>query len=259
MLTPYTSIRDELARLDSNRERRYPREAEMWSKRTPSSMRGTSRSDTEYEDSLFYGTDWKSNPTTISRRTKGSRSQAYASGPAESESGDDIQGSPSNIAPLPSSDVRPIATGIPTSDELAALCSDLDLDDQTAKGGAARKHTLTRSQTSTPPVGIDGQRKLQRRRGDTHPEDVASEDELSDGRRKLRRRVTGEPKTNKEKLSKALQKANIAVVLDNQRIIEGALVAYQGACTLLQEVTDDTSEGSGKRKLENIVSILPIS
>lgn len=220
-------------------------------------MRGTSRSDTEYEDSLFYGTDWKSNPTTISRRARGSRSQAYASGPAESESEDDIQGSPSNIAPLPSSDVRPIATGIPTSDELAAFCSDLDLDDQAAKGGAARKHTPTRSQTSTPPVGIDGPRRLQRRRGDTRPDVVASEDELIDRPRKLRPRVTEELKTNKEKLSKALQKANSAVVLDNQRIIEGALVAYQGACILLQEVIDDTSEGSDKRKLEDIVSTLP--
>lgn len=228
----------------------------MRSNRTPSSMRGTSRSDTEYEDSLFYGTDWKSNPTTISRRTKGSRSQAYASGPAESESEDDIQGSPSNIAPLPTSDVRPIATGIPTSDELAALCSDLDLD-QATKGEAAPKHTLMWSETSFPPVDIGGPRKLQRRRGDTRPEVVASEDELMDGPRKLRRRVTGEPRTNKEKLSKALQKANSAVVLDNQRIIEGALVAYQGACTLLQEVIDDTSEGSDKRKLEDIVSTLP--
>ena len=224
---------------------------------TPSSIRGTSRSDTEYEDSLFYGTDWKSNPTTISRRTKGSRSQAYASGPAESESEDDIQGSPSNIAPLPTSDVRPIATGIPTSDELAALCSDLDLNDQATKGEAAPKHTLMGSETSTPPVDIGGQRKLQRRRGDTRPEVVDSEDELMDGPRKLRRRVTGEPKTSKEKLSKALQKANSAVVLDNQRIIEGALVAYQGTCTLLQEVIDDTSEGSDKRKLENIVSTSP--
>ena len=219
-------------------------------------MRGTSRSDTEYEDSLFYGTDWKSNPTTISRRTKGSRSQAYASGPAESESEDDIQGSPSNIAPLPSSDVRPITTGIPTSDELAALCSDLDLDDQAAQGEAEHKHTPTRGQTLTP-LGVDGPRKLQRRRGDKGPEVDASEDELIDGSRKLRRRVTGEPKTNKEKLSKALQKANSAVVLDNQRIIEGALVAYQGVCTLLKEVIGETLEGMDKRKLETIVSILP--
>lgn len=229
----------------------------MRSNRTPSSIRGTSRSDTEYEDSLFYGTDWKSNPTTVSRRTKGSRSQDYASGPAESESEDDIQGSPSNIAPLPTSDVRPIATGIPTSDELAALCSDFELNDQAARGEAARKHTQARSQTSTPPVDADGPRKLQRRRGDTRPEVVASEDELIDGPRKLRRRVTGEPKTNKEKLSKALQKANSAVVLDNQRIIEGALVAYQGACTLLQEVIDDTSERLDKRNLEDIVSFSP--
>lgn len=206
---------------------------------------------------MFYGTDWKSNPTTISRRTKGSRSQAYASGPAESESEDDIQGSPSNIGPLQTSDVRPIATGIPTSDELAALCSDLDFDEQTTKGEAALKHTLMKSETSTPSDDVDGPRKLQRRRGDTRPEVVASEDELMDRPRRLRRRVTGEPQTNKEKLSKALQKANSAVVLDNQRIIEGALVAYQGACTLLQEVIDDTLEGSNKRKLVDIVSNSP--
>jgi chromosome condensin MukBEF MukE localization factor len=58
-------------------------------------------------------------------------------------------------------------------------------------------------------------------------------------------------------LSKALQKANTAVLLDNAANFEGAIEAYQDACQLLQLVmvrssgTDDE-----KSKLQEIVSCL---
>lgn len=63
--------------------------------------------------------------------------------------------------------------------------------------------------------------------------------------------------SQKAMLSKALQKANTAVLLDNAANFEGAIEAYQDACQLLQLVmvrssgTDDE-----KSKLQEIVSYL---
>ncbi|KAK6388557.1 hypothetical protein LTR65_007713 [Meristemomyces frigidus] len=53
-------------------------------------------------------------------------------------------------------------------------------------------------------------------------------------------------------LSKALQKANTAVLLDNAQNFEGALDAYSDACRLLQQVMDRSSGADDKRKLEAI-------
>jgi hypothetical protein len=55
-------------------------------------------------------------------------------------------------------------------------------------------------------------------------------------------------------LSKALQKANHAVVLDNAQNFEGAVEAYNDACELLQQVMLRSSGEDDRRKLEAIVS-----
>jgi hypothetical protein len=54
-------------------------------------------------------------------------------------------------------------------------------------------------------------------------------------------------------LSRALQKANTAVQLDNAQNFEGARQAYGEACELLQHVLQRTSADEDKRKLEAIV------
>jgi chromosome condensin MukBEF MukE localization factor len=55
-------------------------------------------------------------------------------------------------------------------------------------------------------------------------------------------------------LSKALQKANTAVLLDNAANFEGAIEAYQDACELLQSVLLRSSGGDvEKYKLQEIV------
>lgn len=59
-------------------------------------------------------------------------------------------------------------------------------------------------------------------------------------------------KEKKAMLSKALQKANTAVLLDNAQNFEGALEAYSDACRLLQQVMDRTSGVEDKRKLDSI-------
>ncbi|KAK0386671.1 hypothetical protein NLU13_6506 [Sarocladium strictum] len=60
------------------------------------------------------------------------------------------------------------------------------------------------------------------------------------------------PPSQKAMLTKALQKANTAVQLDNAHNFEGARQAYAEACDLLQQVLHRTSADEDKRKLEAI-------
>lgn len=66
---------------------------------------------------------------------------------------------------------------------------------------------------------------------------------------------SSKPPSQKAMLSKALQKANTAVVLDNAQNFEGAMEAYSEACDLLQQVMLRSSGDEDRRKLEAIVSI----
>ncbi|KAM3413797.1 hypothetical protein BST61_g10481 [Cercospora zeina] len=59
-------------------------------------------------------------------------------------------------------------------------------------------------------------------------------------------------KDKKSMLSKALQKANTAVLLDNAQNYEGALEAYGDACDLLTQVMARTSGEEDQRKLDAI-------
>ncbi|KMP00869.1 hypothetical protein CIRG_01011 [Coccidioides immitis RMSCC 2394] len=58
--------------------------------------------------------------------------------------------------------------------------------------------------------------------------------------------------SQKSMLSKALQKANTAVLLDNAANYEGAIDAYSDACDLLMQVMRRTDGGDEKQKLEEI-------
>lgn len=60
-------------------------------------------------------------------------------------------------------------------------------------------------------------------------------------------------KDKKTMLSRALQKANTAVLLDHAQNFEGAMEAYGDACKLLQQVMARSSGEEDKRKLEAIV------
>lgn len=63
----------------------------------------------------------------------------------------------------------------------------------------------------------------------------------------------------KTMLSRALQKANTAVLLDNAQNFEGAMEAYSDACSLLEQVMIRTSGEEDRRKLESIVRISHLS
>ena len=58
--------------------------------------------------------------------------------------------------------------------------------------------------------------------------------------------------TQKTMLSRALAKANTAVLLDNAQNIEGAIEAYAEACDLLQEVMMRSSDSEDRKKLSAI-------
>jgi hypothetical protein len=62
-------------------------------------------------------------------------------------------------------------------------------------------------------------------------------------------------KDRKAMLSRALQKAHTAVLLDNAQNYEGAIEAYSDACDLLQQVLVRSTADEERRKLEQIVSI----
>ncbi|KAF2106307.1 hypothetical protein BDV96DRAFT_336653 [Lophiotrema nucula] len=59
-------------------------------------------------------------------------------------------------------------------------------------------------------------------------------------------------KDKKTMLSRALQKANTAVLLDNAQNFEGAMEAYGDACKLLQQVMIRSSGEEDRRKLDSI-------
>lgn len=64
------------------------------------------------------------------------------------------------------------------------------------------------------------------------------------------------PPSQKAMLSRALQKANTAVQLDNAQNFEGARQSYAEACELLHQVLSRTSTEEDRRKLEAIVSMI---
>ena len=76
--------------------------------------------------------------------------------------------------------------------------------------------------------------------------------------RSLRARTSKrKPPSQKAMLSKALEKANHAVLLDNAQNFEGAMDAYEDACTLLQQAMSRSSTDEDRRKLEAVVSKMP--
>ncbi|KAG8532566.1 uncharacterized protein KY384_002443 [Bacidia gigantensis] len=83
--------------------------------------------------------------------------------------------------------------------------------------------------------------------GTTEGESSASDRRDSTQRRRKRR-----PPSQKALLSKALAKANHAVVLDGKQNVEGAVLAYGDACNLLRQVMVRSSGEDDRRKLEAV-------
>ena len=88
--------------------------------------------------------------------------------------------------------------------------------------------------------------------GSTEAESSASSLRSNKDGRKRRHKSPSQ----KAMLSKALQKAHTAVLLDNAQNFEGAIEAYRDACALLQHVMIKSPGEEDRKKLEAIVSAL---
>lgn len=130
------------------------------------------------------------------------------------------------------------------------------LSDITASSKAVQRppHTAHRNKDQASGIGHSRHRgEAGKGSGGTGDESSASS-ARSDHDRGRRRR----PPSQKAMLSKALQKANHAVLLDNAQNFEGAMDAYGDACALLQQVMMRSSGDDDRRKLEAIVRDLPV-
>lgn len=68
-------------------------------------------------------------------------------------------------------------------------------------------------------------------------------------------KISSKKTSEKTMLSKALKKANNAVLLDNSKDFQGARSAYREACDLLYQVVLRAKAHEDKTKLEAIVSL----
>ena len=116
--------------------------------------------------------------------------------------------------------------------------------------GASRAHLKGRRRTSKTGHSRNPD-DISKGSGGTEGESSASS--IQSNRPKEHRRKTP---SQKAMLSKALQKANHAVLLDNAQNFEGAVDAYADACALLQQVMQRSSGDEDRRKLEAVVCAL---
>lgn len=115
--------------------------------------------------------------------------------------------------------------------------------------GASRGASKARRRTSR---SGHSRNREESSRGSGGTEAESSASSVRSNRPKEHRR---KPPSQKAMLSKALQKANHAVLLDNAQNFEGAVGAYADACALLQQVMQRSSGDEDRKKLEAVVSV----
>ncbi|PVH96380.1 hypothetical protein DM02DRAFT_535467, partial [Periconia macrospinosa] len=119
-------------------------------------------------------------------------------------------------------------------------------------GPAGRSSAVPSRDTAQPPQSAGHERSFSKEQ-DSRGRSDSTSSRLDDGylstppRTRERRE-----KDKKAMLSRALQKANTAVLLDNAQNFEGAMEAYSDACKLLQQVMIRSTGEEDKRKLDSI-------
>jgi hypothetical protein len=148
--------------------------------------------------------------------------------------------------------------GRPTKSPLA-LQQAVEITSHPRSRPGAPAHSTQSSESSIPPS-----HRVPHSKHSTHTSsDLARSRARSISDASLRDGNTSTPPRTRERrerdkktmLSKALQKANTAVLLDNAQNFEGAKDAYNDACQLLSQVMQRSSGEDDRRKLEAIVSI----
>lgn len=88
---------------------------------------------------------------------------------------------------------------------------------------------------------------------EARPDPVLQSASISSSTSESDRSRASRPSSQKGMLSRALQQANSAVVLDNAQDFDRAIEAYADACHLLQQVMRGKTGPEDRRKLEAIV------
>lgn len=144
------------------------------------------------------------------------------------------------------------------TDHLIALPSQNDYFDD-GYGGMAKTKRVVMVRNPSAPVTVTHTEEINsqnaRANGATSRLEMEQRPKTSAPEGNGHRRPRNRERTERDKktmLSKALQKANTAVLLDNAQNYEGALEAYGDACDLLTQVMERTSGEDDKRKLDAI-------
>ena len=167
------------------------------------------------KDQDYFGSQW----TGASSAKSASRSKATTPGASSRASPAPLQSPNSANVKVPESVYSPRVTTFPRQE-------------QRRSSGHRRRRTSSVKSSGT-----------------TEGESSAS-DHRDIARKTRRRRAPSQ----KALLSKALAKANHAVVLDGKQNVEGAILAYGDACNLLRQVMVRSSGEDDRRKLEAVVS-----
>ena len=140
--------------------------------------------------------------------------------------------------------------------------SPITIDNSTSPGSSGAPETVYSPRTASRLKHASrriSQNGRHRHRDDTNKGSGTTEGEssASDNRARADRVQKRKAPSQKAMLSKALQKAHHAVTLDQHSNFEGAMHAYQDACSLLEKVMIRSSGIEDQQKLNAVVSYTP--
>lgn len=232
-----------------------------WSQSTGSSKDSPEERSSAFPRRMSFS-NIEQSPSRLRKARPSVRSPQYES--ARTVDGSAVQLPP--IITLPSlqqavnDSVTPLTTAVtPSTAGLYSGAGGRDYFGSSWDGFASRGNSRTRSDSVDPLGPAPATSSPSRRReGDIrgHSRNRSQAEKSSSGTvssTRSRRHGAKQP-SQKAMLSKALQKANTAVLLDNAQNFEGAIGAYSEACELLAQVMSRSSGDDDKKKLEAIVS-----
>ncbi|GAB7360878.1 hypothetical protein MBLNU230_g0864t1 [Neophaeotheca triangularis] len=248
-LSPPPRIRTGSARSPGSSPQMGPASARYNPQRRPSSPTSSPQKENKYQRG-----NWQQAPPTALPPLHTSRAQGD---PFETASPSTVQtNTPSTTGLGTPSTISSYANDYFGAESVSPRTTVNSKRPMTTRNNTAPLHTLNHSRTQGSDASHISYRSSthldETSRFGTKVEDKSEgKSEGKSGHGRSRTREKGE-RDKKSMLSKALQKANTAVLLDKAQNFDGALEAYGDACALLQQVMDRSSGADDKRKLEAI-------
>lgn len=194
---------------------------------TPATAELLSTSTSASSEPDFFGERWKAN-SSHTPRNSAQQSGAVASVAARTSS-------PRHPARSPGSDFSRASGSADPAVSLYSARGSSRLSHSERYPLSQHRHSRNRDEAGRGSAGTEGESSTSSARSLTRPH---------------KRKAASQ----KAMLSKALQKAKHAVLLDNAQNFEGAMDAYGDACALLKQVMARSSTDEDRRKLEAVVS-----